>query len=112
MGCISHDANVTIEYRYLMELKKVKGHDERRLAEENFDHMAGRVNRASPLYQLEIPFEDHYGERERPSFDHSARLQDCFRRLSQYPRSVYIPYSVSILLKTTQSKILKRVSKN
>ena len=75
IGCISHDAHVTIEYRYLMELRKVKGHDERRLAEENFDHMAGRVNRASPLYQLEIPFEDHYGERERPSFDHSARIQ-------------------------------------
>ena len=98
MGCISHDANVTIEYRYLMELKKVKGHDERRLAEENFDHMAGRVNRASPLYQLEIPFEDHYGERERPSFDHSARLQDCFRiRVSDY-RNIFVQFTFRIRL--------------
>ena len=58
---------------YLMELKKVKGHDERRLAEENFSHMTERVNKANPLYQLEIPFEDHYGERERPSFDYNGR---------------------------------------
>ena len=62
-----------------MELRKVKGHDERRLAEENFDHMTGRVNRAYPLYQLEIPFEDNYGERERPSFDYHGRLQDSFQ---------------------------------
>ena len=61
-----------------MELKKVKGHDERRLAEENLEHMVERVNRANPLYQLEIPFEDHYGERHRPSFDYHARIQDSF----------------------------------
>ena len=62
MDCISHDAHVTIEYRYLMELKKVKSYDERRLVQDSVDYMTQMVNKAGTLYQLEIPFEYYYGE--------------------------------------------------